>query len=82
MRKNEFHEAIKRFGGDISLFSGTAAMVAEDAPLELKQLEDALDSGNKDQIEMSAHALRGMLVTFAAKGVAVSNGTAVWGAVT
>ena len=72
MVENKFPEAVQRCGGDLELLLSTAAIVAEDAPLTLEKLEEAIDSGDREQSKMSAHTLKGMLATFAEKGKAVS----------
>ncbi len=64
MNEAIFPEALKRCDGDFELLATTAAMVIEDAPIELQRLIMALQNEEVAQTGASAHALKGMLVTF------------------
>lgn len=64
MNKTDFPEAVKRCGGDVELMRVTAAMVAEDAPLELQNLEQAVAGEDLAAVQTLAHGLKGMLATF------------------
>jgi HPt (histidine-containing phosphotransfer) domain-containing protein len=60
----DWTEALRLMAGAVELLCSTAEMVAEDAPLELTVLENAVQAGNLAAAARSAHALTGMLSTF------------------
>ncbi len=64
MISTDFPEAFKRYDGDAELLAATAAIVVEDAPRELEQIVDALQSDDAAKLRASAHALKGMLMIF------------------
>lgn len=64
MNETDFPAAFKRCGGDVELLIVTAQMIAEDAPLELQKLDQALLNQDCSAVRLASHALKGMLATF------------------
>ena len=53
---------LARFGGDKDLFIEMAGMLLEDAPGLMARVGEAVDSENAQELRMSAHALKGVLL--------------------
>jgi PAS domain S-box-containing protein len=59
--------AMKRLGNDKELFDEFADIFLCDAPGIFEQLEYSIEQGDCEQLEKSAHALKGMMSNFGAK---------------
>ncbi|HJT33083.1 MAG TPA: response regulator [Pirellulales bacterium] len=62
----DYHTALTRLGGNEQLFRELAAFFLDDAPVILKDLGEALGTGNAAGVERAAHSLRGLAANFGA----------------
>jgi len=61
--------ALKRLAGNEVLLAKLAEFFLEDAPLVMKQLQDAYDCGDLTLVAHKAHGLKGLSATFEAISV-------------
>lgn len=59
--------ALSRVGGDIDLLKEIAQLFVEDYPKVLDELRQAVDSGDAQAVERTAHGLKGSVSTFGAR---------------
>ncbi len=76
-QQERFREAIQRLAGDAGLLCAMAELVAEDAPPTLDRLQKAIEAGDAEHIDRSAHALKGMLSTFETRSPVIELGEIV-----
>ena len=62
----DFEISLKRLGGDKKLLMTLAGFFLEDAPCLMRQLEDALHSGDLKLLALRVHSLKGLSSTFEA----------------
>lgn len=68
MTKQLDHDAaMQRLGGDKELFQEFISIFQEDIPGLFRQLEEAVGKGQPEQIQKTAHALKGLVSNFGAK---------------
>ena len=60
-------EALKRAGGDRELLGQIAEIILEDSPNMMAELRAALDAGDCEAVQRSAHALKGCVGNVSAK---------------
>jgi two-component system, sensor histidine kinase and response regulator len=58
--------ALSRVGGDIDLIKEIAQLFVEDYPRVLDELHQAVDNGDAQAVERTAHGLKGSVSTFGA----------------
>ncbi len=63
----DFQGAMVRLGGDRQLFLDFVQILGEDGPVLIKKIETAIDSSDCQQLEHSAHALKGLVSNFGAR---------------
>lgn len=63
----DYNNALKRLGGDESLFREFIEIFQEDGPVLLQNIENAITENNPPEIEKSAHALKGLMSNFGAE---------------
>ncbi len=59
--------ALSRVGGDIDLLKEIAHLFVQDYPKVLMELHQAVDSGDTQAVERTAHGLKGSVSTFGAR---------------
>ncbi|GAA5509615.1 hypothetical protein [Novipirellula caenicola] len=63
-QKKRFQEAIDRVGGDCELLVTMAALVSEDAPQLVNDLEHHFENDQLQDAAATGHSLKGLLSTF------------------
>jgi two-component system sensor histidine kinase/response regulator len=58
--------ALSRVGGDVDLLKEIAQLFVEDYPRVLDELHQAVDTGDAQAVERTAHGLKGSVSTFGA----------------
>ena len=56
--------ALDRLGGDEELLQEVAELFLEEYPPLMAQIRSAIDSGNSQELERSAHSLKGSVANF------------------
>jgi two-component system sensor histidine kinase/response regulator len=59
--------ALSRVGGDADLLKEIAELFVEDYPRVLEELHQAIESGDAQAVERTAHGLKGSVSTFGAR---------------
>jgi two-component system sensor histidine kinase/response regulator len=59
--------ALARVGGDLDLLKEIATLFVEDYPKVLLELHQAVESGDAQAVERTAHGLKGSVSTFGAR---------------
>jgi HPt (histidine-containing phosphotransfer) domain-containing protein len=59
--------ALARVGGDLDLLKEIANLFVQDYPKVLEELHQAVDSGDAQAVERTAHGLKGSVSTFGAR---------------
>lgn len=59
-----FAEALQRLAGDEDLLIAMGAMVLDDAPVVMAELQQQIEAGQLSQAASTAHKLKGLLSTF------------------
>lgn len=57
---------LARMGHNVTLVKQLAEFCHEDLPIYLARLEDAVVTGNKTEIQVAAHRVKGLVVNFSA----------------
>ncbi|HEY7287231.1 MAG TPA: Hpt domain-containing protein, partial [Vicinamibacterales bacterium] len=60
---------LARVGGDRELLAEISRLFVDDAPVHLKRIREALDSGDADSLRRASHALKGAAANFEAAAV-------------
>ena len=63
----DYKGAIKRLGGDHSLFLEFINIFDEDAPELVREIETAFEQNDAENLKRHAHALKGLAMNFGAK---------------
>ena len=63
----DYKAAIKRLGGDHSLFLEFISIFDEDAPKLVRKIETAFEQKDTENLKRQAHALKGLAMNFGAK---------------
>jgi HPt (histidine-containing phosphotransfer) domain-containing protein len=63
----DFDGAMLRLGGDRQLFLDFVHILGEDGPVLIQKIETAIESSDCQQLEHSAHALKGLVSNFGAR---------------
>jgi len=59
--------ALSRVGGDIELLKEIAQLFVQDYPKVLEELHHAVNNGDAEAVERTAHGLKGSVSTFGAR---------------
>lgn len=63
-----FADALQRLAGDEDLLIAMGAMVLDDAPTVMAELQQQIEAGQLSQTASTAHKLKGLLSTFDVSG--------------
>lgn len=64
----DYTATLNRLGGDVELFTDLARFFLEDADGLLARFHAAFERGNAREVELAAHALKGLCANFDARG--------------
>lgn len=64
--------ALARMGGDAALLRQLARFFAEDAPVYLARLQDALAANDRAGVQHAAHSLKGLAANFDAQAAVLA----------
>ena len=59
--------ALSRVGGDVELLREVVGLFLDDYPQSLEMIRDAVNKGDKSNLERHAHSLKGSVSTFGAQ---------------
>lgn len=63
----EYENSLRRLGGDVGLFIEFTKIFMDDSPQLMQEIKSAVAEFNYEQLEKSAHALKGLMSNFGAK---------------